>query len=290
MHRRRFLAASALGLLLTRYGRPALAAGSNNSSNILLANVYHDGIDPADYWISEKLDGVRGVWDGKTLRHRSGNPVHAPKWFTDALPPVPLDGELWIARQSFDKLSAIVRRDLPIDEEWRQVKYMIFEMPDALGSFTERIALMHAAISKAHANSSAPWLQPIAQFRIADRQALAAKLKEVVKLGAEGLVLHLADAPYLTGRSDVLLKLKSMLDTEATVVGHMPGKGRHLGRMGSLLLETPEGRRFRIGTGFSDADRANPPPIGSVVTYRYRGLTSTGLPKFASYLRVRESF
>jgi DNA ligase-1 len=286
MHRRQLLCASVFGLLLLRHGRPALAA----DSDILLANVYREGIDPADYWISEKLDGVRGIWDGKTLRHRSGNPVHAPKWFTDALPPVPLDGELWIARQSFDKLSAIVRRDVPIDEEWRQVHYMIFEMPDAPGSFTERIALMHATISKANINHGAPWLRPVEQFRIADRRALAAKLKELVKLGAEGLVLHRADAAYVTGRSDVLLKLKPMLDTEATVVGHFPGKGRHLGKMGSLLLETPEGRRFRIGTGFSDADRANPPPIGTVVTYRYRDLTSTGLPKFASYLRVRESF
>ena len=287
MHRRRFFAASVLGLLMLRHGQSALAA---DSSKLLLANVYHAGIDPADYWVSEKLDGVRGVWDGKTLRHRSGNTVHAPKWFTAALPPVPLDGELWLARQSFDKLSAIVRREAPVDEEWRQVQYMIFEMPNAPGSFTERIALMQATISKANTNSAVPWLHPIEQFRIPDRKALADKLKELVKLGSEGLVLHLADAPYVTGRSDVLLKLKPMLDTEATVVGHIPGKGRNVGRMGSLLLETPEGRRFRIGTGFSDADRANPPPIGTVVTYRYRDLTSTGLPKFASYLRVRESF
>ncbi|MCV2368094.1 DNA ligase [Roseateles oligotrophus] len=286
MHRRRFFAASVFGLWLLRHGGPAMAA----NANILLANVYREGIDPADYWVSEKLDGVRGLWDGQSLRHRSGNPVHAPKWFTDALPPLPLDGELWIARQSFDKLSAIVRKDVPIDEEWRQVKYMIFEMPDAPGSFSERIALMHETIGKANINGSVPWLHPIAQFRIADRKALAAKLKELVKLGAEGLVLHRADAAYVTGRSDMLLKLKPMLDTEATVVGHIAGKGRHLGRMGALLVETPEGRRFRIGTGFSDADRANPPPIGAVVTYRYRDLTSTGLPKFVSYLRVRESF
>lgn len=282
MLRRRLLAASLLGLLSARFMRMAWAA----DPAILLANVYHDDIDPTDYWISEKLDGVRGVWDGKTLRHRSGNLVHAPKWFTDGLPPIPLDGELWIARQSFDKLSAIVRKDEPVDEEWRQVNYMIFEMPDASGTFTERIALMRATINKANV----PWLHQIAQFRIADRQALAAKLKEVVKLGAEGLVLHKADAPYVTGRSDMLLKLKPMLDTEAKVVGHLPGKGRNAGKLGALLVETPEGRRFRIGTGFSDAERANPPPVGAQVTYRYRDLTATGLPKFVSFLRVREEF
>jgi DNA ligase-1 len=284
VHRRRFLTASLAGILALKFGNAARAA----DSNILLANVYHDDIDPADYWVSEKLDGVRGVWDGKTLRHRSGNLVHAPKWFTDALPAVPLDGEMWIARQSFDKISAIVRKDVPVDEEWRQVQYMIFEMPDAPGTtgttFTDRIALMRTAINKANV----PWLHQVEQFRIADRKALAAKLKEVVKLGAEGLVLHRADAPYVTGRSDVLLKLKPMLDTEARVVGHVPGKGRNAGKLGALIVETPEGRRFRLGTGFSDADRADPPPIGSLVTYRYRDMTSTGLPKFASFLRIRE--
>jgi DNA ligase-1 len=280
MLRRNFITASLAGLFSLKFSRSALAA----DANILLANVYRNDIDPADYWISEKLDGVRGVWDGKTLRHRSGNPVHAPKWFTDALPSVPLDGEIWIARQSFDKLSAIVRRAVPVDEEWRQVQYMIFEMPDAPGSFTERIARMRTTIKKA----DIPWLHPIEQFRVADRKALAQKLKDVVKLGAEGLVLHKADAPYVTGRSDVLLKLKPMLDTEATVVAHIPGKGRNAGKLGALVLETPEGRRFRIGTGFSDADRAHPPPIGSLVTYRYRDLTSSGLPKFTSFLRIRE--
>jgi DNA ligase 1 len=103
-------------------------------------------------------------------------------------------------------------------------------------------------------------------------------------------MLHRADAPYVTGRSDVLLKLKPQLDAEATVVRHIPGKGRNLGRLGALLVETPEGRRFRIGTGFSEADRIHPPPIESQVTYRYRDLTATGLPKFVSYLRVRENF
>lgn len=281
MLRRRFLTFALLGMLAVQLPRLARAEPA-----ILLANIYRNNVDPAEYWVSEKLDGVRGVWDGKTLRHRSGNLVHAPKWFTDALPAVPLDGELWLARQSFDKLSAIVRKEIPVDEEWRQVRYMVFEMPDAAGDFSARLAMMRATIRKADVS----WLRVIDQFRIADRKALAAKLAELVKLGAEGLVLHRADAPYVTGRSDVLLKLKPMLDTEATVVAHLPGKGRNAGKLGALLVETPEGRRFKLGTGFTDADREHPPAVGARVTYRYRDITSTGLPKFASFLRVREDF
>ena len=140
---------------------------------ILLAEVYRNGIDPADYLISEKLDGVRAIWDGQALRFRSGNPVHAPDWFVRGLPPTPLDGELWAGRGSFERLSGIVRKDVPIDEEWRTVRYMIFELPDAPGDFTTRAE----NIRRVTASANVPWLQAIAQFRIADRASLQHKLE-----------------------------------------------------------------------------------------------------------------
>lgn len=268
--------------LLSLLSFPAAAAGPD----ILLANVYRDGIDPADYWVSEKLDGVRGIWDGKILRFRSGNPVPAPAWFTRALPAVPLDGELWIGRRQFDRLSAIVRREEPDDAAWREVRYMIFEMPSAPGDFSARVAAMRQLV----ADAGVPWLQAVEQFRVGHRKALATLLKERVREGAEGLMLHRADAAYVTGRSDALLKLKPQLDTEALVVGHVAGKGRFAGKLGALIVETPTGQRFRLGTGFTTAQREQPPPLGSTVTYRYRDLTATGLPRFASFLRVREDF
>ena len=122
------------------FAQPAGYAGAEQCSansplrpapTFLLAERYRDDIDVSRYWVSEKLDGARAIWDGKTLRFRSGNPVPAPKWFLDALPGQPLDGELWLGRGSFDQLSAIVRRQAPDDAEWRRVRYMIFELPDA---------------------------------------------------------------------------------------------------------------------------------------------------------------
>jgi DNA ligase 1 len=130
-------------------------------------------------------------------------------------------------------------------------------------------------------------LKAVPHYRVKDRAQLKRELDRVVKAGGEGLMLHLADAPYVTGRSDALLKLKPLLDTEARVIEHIPGKGKHVGKMGALLVETKEGVRFKLGTGFSDAVRANPPPIGATVTYVYRDLTPSGKPRFASYLRVR---
>ena len=261
----------------------ATASEANNGAPaLLLANVYGGQIDPTQYLVSEKFDGVRALWDGKTLRFRSGRVVAAPAWFTSHLPAQALDGELWLGRGQFDKLSGIVRKDVPVDDEWKQVKYMVFELPGAAGTFAERALAIKALAQR----TAWPALQAVEQARVTDRKALQRRLSETVAQGGEGLMLHLASAPYVTGRSDVLLKLKPYLDAEAKVVGSRAGKGKYAGQMGALQVETPQGRRFYIGTGFSDELRRNPPAVGSSITYRYRDLTTTGLPRFASFLRM----
>jgi DNA ligase-1 len=252
---------------------------------LLLAQNYSEKYDIDNYLVSEKLDGVRALWDGNTLRFRSGKLIHAPVWFTASLPRHALDGELWMGRHRFDRLSAAVRRHDPLDAEWKTITYQLYEMPGGAGSFSARIATLQA--SAAHA--ALPWLHVLPQARVTDQAALKLKLDQVVREGGEGLMLHRADALWQTGRSDVLLKLKPQQDAEALVVAHEAGQGKYQGMLGAIVVMTPEGQRFRLGTGFTDAQRRNPPAIGSTVTYRYRDLTSTGLPKFASFLRMRES-
>ena len=259
----------------------ATAAEAASLPSMLLASVYSPATDPALCLVSEKFDGVRAQWDGKTLRFRSGRTVPAPAWFTARLPAQALDGEQWLARGQFDKLSGIVRKDVPLDDEWQQVQYLVFELPGTAGSFAQRAQAIRDLVQR----TGWPALKAVEHSRVVDRKALQQRLTETVALGGEGLMLHLASAPYTTGRSEVLVKFKPYLDTEAKVVGTRPGKGKYAGQMGALQVETPEGRRFYIGTGFSDAQRQNPPPVGSSVTYRYRDLTSTGLPRFASFLR-----
>lgn len=261
-------------------------AHANQPSPLLLANVLGENVDPAAYLVSEKYDGVRAIWDGKSLRFRSGRTVSAPDWFIAKLPSEKLDGELWLARGAFERLSGYVRKSSPLDEDWQQIKYMVFELPGGTGTFADRVARIREIVD----NAKWPQLVAVEQFRVVDRAALKRKLDQVVNGGAEGLMLHLADATYVTGRSDVLLKLKLLQDTEAKVVEHLPGKGKYVGQMGALRLEMPDGRRFNIGTGFSDATRKKPPLIGTIITYTYRGLTNKGTPRFASYLRVREEF
>jgi DNA ligase-1 len=259
---------------------------------ILLAQVLGPDVDVTDYLVSEKYDGVRAIWDGNVLRFRSGREVMAPRWFLDRLPAHPLDGELWMGRERFEALSAAVRRSDPDDDEWRQIRYMVFELPGGEGTFAARAARIEAIV----AETNWPALVAVRQYRVANRAELKRRLEDVVTGQdgqggrGEGLMLHRADALYVTGRSDVLLKLKPQLDTEAVVVAHIPGQGRFRGMLGALRVEMPDGRRFAIGTGFNEATRRAPPAIGTTITYTYRGLTKSGLPRFASYLRVRDSF
>ena len=252
----------------------------------MLAKNASPGIDPAGYLVSEKLDGVRAVWDGKVLRFRSGRVIAAPVWFTAKLPNIALDGELWLGRGQFDTLSGMVRKTTPVDADWQQVKYMVFELPKDAAKFAERAVTLKAIVQEA----AFAQLQAVEQFHIANRATLQAKLDDVVQSGGEGLMLHLASSKVTTGRSDVLLKLKPVQDSEAVVVAHVPGKGKYKGMTGALDVKTASGQRFKIGTGLSDEQRKKPPTVGSTITYTYRDLTPSGKPRFASFLRSFDSF
>lgn len=255
--------------------------GRAAAPELLLAEVDDGTVDPAAYWVSEKYDGVRAFWDGQVLRFRSGRPIAAPAWFVAALPAVPLDGELWLGRGQFTTLVGIVRKARPVAAEWRQVRYLLFELPGAPGSFTER----RAALAQIAVRQNVAWLVAAPQFRVADRTELAAALQGVLAEGGEGLMLHRADAPYQSGRSAVLLKVVPEREAEATVLGYIAGKGALRGQMGALRVRSAAGVEFVLGSGFDLAERRDPPPIGSRVTYRYRELGENGVPRFARYLR-----
>jgi len=251
---------------------------------LLLAETYRAGsVDVSRYLVSEKYDGVRAYWDGQRLWTRGGNPIHAPDWFIAALPEQPLDGELWMGRGHFEAVAAAIRRDTPVDAEWLRIRYMLFEMPGGEGDFATRAEALHAIARRA----GVAWLQAVEQARVADDARLQRRLSAILKAGGEGLMLHRADAPYVTGRSDALLKLKAWHDAEAIVIAHLPGNGRYAGALGALRVRAADGREFSLGTGFTDAQRRAPPPVGATVAYRYRELTAHGMPRFARFWRVR---
>lgn len=259
-------------------------AKDNAKPMLMLANIYHQRIDLNQYWVSEKLDGVRAYWNGQQIISRGGHVYHAPKWFIANFPNKKLDGELWIAREKFEQVVSTVRDKLPNDSEWKQVKFMAFDLPSSPAIFDQRLMQLSKVITEANV----PWLKLVKQWRVKDHKTLMSQLNGFTNNGAEGLMLHRGDSFYSGKRSGDLLKVKQYQDAEAVVVKHISGKGKYKNMLGALMVRTPNNLRFKIGTGFSDLERQNPPELGATITYQYRGLTKNGIPRFASFLRIRE--
>jgi len=261
---------------------PPAGAAESGSPALLLANVWTPSINPTGWWISEKYDGVRGYWDGQKLWSRKGTPLHAPEYFLAELPrDIALDGELWIGRGQFEETLGAVLSQTP-DERWKRVHFMVFDAPNAKGTFEERVKFLRATLPKEN-----QFAKPVEQYLCKGAAHLIAERDRVVALGGEGLMLRKPESEYDPRRSPTLLKVKPQDDAEATVTAHTPGKGKFAGKLGSLRVRMPDGAEFSIGTGFTDAQRETPPSVGSVITYRFRGLTAKGLPRFPSFLRVR---
>ena len=270
--------------------RPGKAGADGDSTDsdanagppLLLAESWDNTTDLSDWWMSEKLDGVRAYWDGKQFLSRQGNLYHAPAWFIDGLPQVPLDGELWIDRKKFQRTVSIVRRQ---DKSglWNEVRFLVFDAPAASGGFEDRLEFLKDALAK----GGPKFARSHAHERCRNLDALRLELARVESLGGEGLMLRQPRSKYVAGRSVTLLKVKTFHDAEALVVGHQAGAGRHKGRLGALSVRLSDGTDFAIGTGFSDRERENPPAVGATVTFRYQELSDAGVPRFPSYVGVR---
>jgi len=259
------------------------SAGQIRAAEPMLPKIYTEQVDIRGWLMSEKLDGVRGYWDGQQLFSKNGHPLNPPAEFVRDLPGFPLEGELWGGRGTFELTSGIVKRKQP-HRGWLQLKFAIFDVPDASGGFTQRIKTAQRWFD----THPSIYAFVIPQIPVTDNDHLQQELQRIESLGGEGLIVRKADALYISGRSMEILKVKSYQDAEATVVAHLPGKGRNGGRLGSLLVELANGTRFRIGTGFSDEEREHPPSIGEVITFKYYGKYPSGIPKFPAFLRIRQ--
>ena len=253
-----------------------------NALTLQKPNIYNDQ-NISGWMMSEKLDGIRGYWDGKQLLSRQNKPINAPAWFTQNLPPFALDGELWTARGDFENVQSIVMDDQP-SEKWHEITYNIFEVPNAEGNFTQRLQKAQDYITIHNLQN----IRVVEQKICHDSKELKAFLHEIVKKRGEGAVIKDGSLPYFEGRSDSVLKVKLAQDMEGKVVGYKAGSGKFKGFLGALELELENGKHLFIGTGFSDETRKNPPLIGSIVTFKYFGFTKSGKPRFASYMRVRK--
>jgi DNA ligase 1 len=249
---------------------------------LLFAESWANDLDLTGWWMSEKLDGVRAFWDGKQFLSRLGNLYHAPEWFIDGLPPVPLDGELWLGRKQFQRTVSTVRRQDKSDH-WKAITYVVFDAPALEEPFEKRMAFLRDQFER----HNLPHARAHEHQQCTSLDHLRQELARLEALGAEGLMLRKPQSLYEVGRSSTLLKVKSFHDAEARVLEHLEGAGRHKGRLGALLVELADGTKFSVGTGFSDKERENPPAVGSLITFRYQELSEGGVPRFPSYVGVR---
>lgn len=251
---------------------------------VVLANDYHDEVSLDDYWYSEKYDGIRALWTGEYFQTRQGNRIYAPDWFTAQFPKQALDGELWAGRGKFNHVQKTVLDSVPNDENWGNILFMVFDMPDEQGEYAQRyLALKH------HINDSfSAHLNLVEQLPLQSEIELDRLLDNIERLNGEGVMLRNKHSLHNVGRSDDLLKVKSYQDDEAVVIGYKPGKGKYEGLTGSLFVKWKDEKSFYIGSGLSDKERKIPPPIGSVITFRFNGLTHNGLPRFVRFSHLRE--
>jgi DNA ligase 1 len=261
--------------------KPIAKEGEAQAPQLLLAESW-DGIsDPSGWWLSEKLDGVRAYWDGSRFLSRLGNLFYAPAWFVAGLPNTPLDGELWLGRKQFQRTVSIVRRQDQSDL-WKELKYVVFDAPALAKGFEARLEFVKECLQKRPV-----YAEPHHHFICQGFDHLRSELARLEALGAEGLMLRRPESRYESGRSQTLQKVKTFFDGEARIVAHQDGSGRHKGRLGALLVEMPNGTKFAVGTGLSDALREHPPAVGTLITFRYQELSDRGVPRFPSYVGVR---
>ncbi|MFB9134132.1 DNA ligase [Vibrio olivae] len=277
------LSALSVALLLVSIDAHAQNIELNRSPELMQASEFHNELDISAYWLSEKLDGIRVLWDGQQLRTRSGRTLNPPKWFIKSLPHTVVDGELWAGRGQFHLVQQTVLDAKPVDSAWQQIRFMAFDLPELQQPFEQR----YKALTQLVSHTSSSFLEAVEQRSISSESQLMAELDSIASQNGEGLMLRRFDRLYQSGRSDTLIKLKKHQDTEAIVVGYKPGQGKYEGMMGSLLVRLPNGIQFYLGSGFSDRLRRQPPQLGQSVTFRYNGYTQNGIPKFARFIRER---
>ncbi len=253
-----------------------------NKPDLFLLKTYDKNIDVIDWVMSEKLDGIRGFWDGKKLISRGGKTLNSPKFWTMNFPNFEIDGELWTKRGDFERISSIVRRKMP-DNRWETVSFNIFEVPNQKGGLLQRLEVLQTYL-KQHPNKI---LKIIKQTPIKSKQQLDNFLGKVIDNKGEGIVVRNPRMPYQTGRLSSALKVKKYRDEDCIVIEILSGKGKYKEKMGSVKCKTKKGLVIKIGSGFTDFERTYPPAVGSEITFKYYGLTKNKKYKYPVFLRIR---
>ncbi len=171
----------------------------------MLAKNWDKSTRPEGWWMSEKLDGVRAIWDGVNFRSRGGNIFHAPAWFKAGLPALPLDGELFVGRGKFNDAVSIVRS---MTADWTPIKYLVFDI-QVDGPTEDRQRMLLDLQLPSH-------VLIVEQVLCQSNDALIDFERTILNAKGEGVMLRSPRSPYEFKRSGHLRKLKRFFKTFTT--------------------------------------------------------------------------
>uniref|UniRef100_A0A6C0F523 ATP-dependent DNA ligase family profile domain-containing protein n=1 Tax=viral metagenome TaxID=1070528 RepID=A0A6C0F523_9ZZZZ len=282
---------------------------------------------PLGWYMSEKFDGYRALFKYNSegvgeFYSRAGKRFMAPEWFLDAMPSHRLlgdnilDGELWAGRDNFQAMG-IVRKKIPIAEEWTRIQYQVYDITNSSGTFTERLKQLYqivhnntkiwdyrkrkSQIESPYRNLESP-LIAAEQIPVKTINDLTHYYKQILDAGGEGIMLKHPIMPYSHGRSSYMLKYKPVFDREAIIIDHKQGEGKYKGMLGAFVcrplinhdtymtVDMDDNHIFTL-SGMDDSIRSSylqTHPVDTVITYECSGYTDKGKPRFGRYLRIRE--
>ena len=289
---------------------------------------------PPKGWImSEKFDGYRalfryeevdGVLVGK-FYSRNNKSFNAPDWFLESMPPPNLlgdkiiDGELWAGRDNF-QLMGIVRKKVPIPEEWLNIQYQVYDITNIEGGFVDRLKKLKKIVDFTGKSWSIrlkneefyipegveipPPLVFATQKRITSESMMKSFYKDIIDNGGEGIMIKHPLSTYENGRSNYMLKYKPAFDREAEIIDYKMGdpESKYKGMLGSFIcrplknhdtymsVDEDDNHIFTL-SGMDDYTRKNylkTHPVGTIITFECSGFTDKGVPRFGRYLRIRD--
>ena len=316
-------------------------SATNSAMEAMLAKEYEKGmkgsskdqtefrVPPLGWYASEKFDGYRCLifydYTGRLVFiSRAGKEFNVPDWFKEALPSKKLlkglviDGELWAGRENFQMMGT-VRKKEPIDEEWLDISYNVYDITNNGKTFIDRqkdliniVKIAKVSWNKKRKELPYPYdkldcpLVYTEQKKITSIKRMEDYYKTIIKAGGEGIMLKHPLSLYKGGRSSDMLKYKPSFDREAVIVDYKPGKGKYKGTPENPMLggfvckplvnhdtymtidQDPD-HEFTL-SGMDDDVRLNykeTHPVGTIITYECSGFTDKGVPRFGRYVRIR---
>lgn len=157
-------------------------------------------LDATHWWISEKLDGIRAYWDGRDkLYALSGDQILAPASFTNNLPRIPLDGQLWCGKGKFEECCNIVFGNNNSEQSWKEVSYQVFDAPSQFHiQFEERMENLRRrfplGVSWGNANL-------VVSVKCKGKSHLLKTLADFESQGGEGIILRKPQSSYFEQNS-----------------------------------------------------------------------------------------